>query len=327
MRRKLRRSDIYDEFKEKKKNPLIPIILFLGIITILSLSTFLILNVISENTDEVIFDNKDKTTTETGKKPTSSRDKMELIVPVLTESMNKIDNNHFTLIFTDIKADKSGYVITASLTSKVEYTTIEVTSMNIDGFYVSTKFAISDRLDSGNNLNNQVATNQEFRIGKSELDELGIFGFNSIGFVYDFECSDKKETNRTFYLVGTNSIDIVNERKGLIQIDSTDNMIVSYYKTVEDSDFTYIYFDFKNASDLEDYTVLIKSLEINGKNYQLSGFEEKIYQKSEHTVYLTIPKNDFSKVSSFSVSFFVLNKPNGGKVEYLYYTNEYTKTY
>lgn len=325
MRRKLRRSDIYDEFKEKKKNPLIPIILFFGIITILSLTTFWIINVIADNTEDVIYDNKDKPT-QSGKKPTASKDKMDLIVPVLMEGNNTIYNDYFNLKFTDIKANESGYVITASLTSFVDYVTIEIRSMNIDGFYVSTKFAISDRSDSGN-WDSQVATTHEFRIDKSELDELGIFGFNNIGFVYDFECPHKKSENLTFYLVGTNSIQISNERKGLVQIDSTDNMVVSYYKTVEDTDYTYVYFDFKNKSDAEDYTILLKSLEINGKKYELSGFEHKIYRKSEHAIYLPIPKSDFSKISSINVSFFVLQKQNSGKINYVYYTTEYTRTY
>ena len=113
MRRKLRRSDIYDEFKEKKKNPLIPIILFFGIITILSLTTFWIINIIADNTEDVIYDNKDKPT-QSGKKPTASKDKIDLIVPVLMEGNNTIYNDYFNLKFTDIKANESGYVITAS---------------------------------------------------------------------------------------------------------------------------------------------------------------------------------------------------------------------
>ena len=136
-----------------------------------------ILTKIADNTEDVIYDNKDKPT-QSGKKPTASKDKMDLIVPVLMEGNNTIYNDYFTLKFIDIKANESGYVITSALTSFVDYVTIEIRSMNIDGFYVSTKFAISDRSDSGN-WDSQVATTHEFRIDKSELDELGIFGFKT----------------------------------------------------------------------------------------------------------------------------------------------------
>lgn len=330
MRRKLRKSDIFDELKEKKQSPVIPIIIFLAIVTILFISAYWIYNIVTKKTDIKLPWNNN-TTTKEEKKQQSSKSQMDLVVPELPKDVNTLLFNNSELVFTAISADKNGYLITASLTCiKEEYITIEVNSMSIDGFHISTKFAISDRLDYNNEnrpLREQEPTEVIFRINKTELDDLGIFGFNQIKMYFDLESENTKQKNSRMHIVAKNHLNIVNERKGLIQIDKKEDITISYFKTLDTEDATFIYFDFKNTNKSRDFTVKIKNLEINGKLYDLKDFKGKIYRDSEDDLYLKIPKSDISKVSTLNVSFYILGQSSEGNVDYIYITNDYIKTY
>ena len=325
-RRKLRKSDIFDELKEQKQNPIIPIIIFLSVVTILFLGVYFGYKIIKNNTDVKLpwVNTEEK---EKEKPKHSSKPNRDLLIPELPEEFNTHLLDYSELKFTEIKKDSNGYIITVSLMADtVEFITVEFNSMTIDGFYISSKFAISDRMDhleSGE----QIPTLAEFRINKTELDNLGIFGFNELRIYFNYETPDSKFLNSTLFLVAVNDINVVNERKGLIQIDKKDDITISYYKTVDAKNATYIYFDIKNQSKNKDVFMKLKKLEINGKPYTIKNFEKKVYRDSEDEMYLKIPKSEISKVSSFNVSFFVLSKDDNSNIDSIYITNEYTKTY
>lgn len=329
-KRKLRKSDIFEELKEKRQNPIIPIIIFLSIVIILFLAIYWGYNLIKDNTDlKIPWINKE--TKEKEKPKVSSKDDMELILPKLPEELNTHNIEGAQIRFTDITKDSNGYVVTVSvLAEKIDYITVEFTSITIDGFYISSRFAISDRMDyesEGYLSSVQEPTYSEFRIKQTELDNLGIFGFNELKIYYNYETPNSSAENVSMYLIGQNELNIVNERKGLIQFDTKDDMTISYYKTIDAEDATYIYFDFKNQSRTKDYIIKINKLEINGKPYDLKNFEKKIYKDCEDELYLKIPKKDISKVNTLNVSFFVLSENNKSQLDYVYITNEYTKTF
>ena len=328
MRKKLKKSDIFDELKEKKQSPVIPIIIFLSIVTILSVTVILIFNAVLNNADIDLPWINDKTSNK-HKKP-SSKAEMDLIIPSLPRDLNSLEILDALVEFTKVTADKNGYLITVELTSYSEYTTMEVKEVVLDGFYISTKFAVSDRIDLDENgwaAKEQTPTIYEMRIKQTELDELGIIGFNEIKLFFDIENEEEKMLNTKYSIIAINDLNIVNERKGLIQMDSTNDIITSYYKTVDAEDATYIYFDFKNDNLDKDVHISVKKLEINGKLYDLQDFGDKIYRQSRRALYLKIPKKDVSRVNTFNVSFFIIEKTNSGKVEYAYITNEYNRTY
>lgn len=328
MRKKLRKSDIFDELKEKKQSPVIPIIIFLSIVTILSAIVILIFNAIvnNANIDLPWVNNKEEQ-----KKPqTSSKDEMDLIIPSLPLDLNSLEILDAVVNFTKVTSDKNGYLITIELTSHSEYTTMEVKEVVLDGFYLTTKFAVSDRIDYDENgweKSEQDPTIYEMRIKQTELDELGIIGFNEIKLFFDIENEKEKMLDSNYSIIAINDLNIVNERKGLIQIDSKNELILSYYKTVDADDATYIYFDFNNQNRDKDLKIYVKKLEINGKLYDLQDFGDKVYRQSRRALYLKIPKKDFSRVNTFNVSFFVTEETRAGKVEYAYITNEYSRSY
>ena len=133
---------------------------------------------------EVLIKEKNETT----KHQTSSRDQMGLIIPKLPKEYNSVEMLESTLTYKRVTKDNNGYIITMELTTKAEFATIEVKEVLIDGFYVTTKFAISDTIDrdaDGYELPEQIPTEYKFRIKQTELDELGIFGFNEIKIFYD----------------------------------------------------------------------------------------------------------------------------------------------
>lgn len=328
MRRKLRKSDIFDELKEKKQSPVIPIIIFLSVVTILSVIVILIFNAVVDNAkiDLPWVNNKE----EKNKTQTSSKDEMDLIIPSLPKDLNTLEILDAVVEFTKVTADKNGYLITVELTSHSEYTTLEVKEVVLDGFYLTTKFALSDRIDYDENgwaKSEQDPTIYEMRIKQTELDELGIIGFNEIKLFFDIENEEEKMLDSNFSVIAINDLNIVNERKGLIQFDTKNEITTSYYKTVDAEDATYIYFDFYNKNKDRDMQIYVKQLEINGKLYELKDFGDKVYRQSRRALYLKIPKKDFSRVNTFTVSFFITEETRAGEVEYVYITNEYSRTY
>lgn len=327
-KKKLKKSDIFEELREKKQSPVIPIIVFLSIVTILCVIVILVFNAIMNNENVYIPWLKEKT--ETKKQQTSSREQMELIIPTLSPEFNTGDFLDSTMSFKRVTKDNNGYIVTIELISYSEFTTMEVKEILIDGFYVTTKFAMSDTYDrdaDGNALQEQMPTEYKFRINQTELDELGIFGFNELKLYFDIENEVEKYKDAVFTLVGINDLNIVNERKGLIAIESINDVQISYYKTVDAEDATYIYFDFQNKNKSKDIMLYIKKLEINGEIYDYKELREKIYREAQQAVYIKIPKKKVSRVNTIDVTFFLTEENIKGEVEAVYTTNGYQRTY
>jgi hypothetical protein len=327
-KKKLKKSDIFEELREKKQSPVIPIIVFLSIVTILCVIVILIFNAVMNNENISIPWIKEKN--ETTKHQTSSRDQMGLIIPKLPKEYNSVEMLESTLTYKRVTKDNNGYIITMELTTKAEFATIEVKEVLIDGFYVTTKFAISDTIDrdaDGYELPEQIPTEYKFRIKQTELDELGIFGFNEIKIFYDIETNKEKYTDVTFAMVAINDLNIVNERKGIISIEKVNGVEISYYKTVDAEDATYIYFDLKNKNLEKDIMLYVKKLKINGEIYEYKDLKEKLYREAQHAVYIKIPKDKVSRVNTIDITFFLIEENIKGEIEAAYITNGYQRSF
>ena len=155
---------------------------------------------------------------------------------------------------------------------------------------------------------------EKVRINKTELDSLEISNFNKLSFYWRVSPSDSTKVSENIVHV-SQPIEANNDIKGLIEIDNRNGTLIRYYRTVEDNDKTYIYFDFKNESKTDNKIILIKKMIINDKIYDASSFEENIYIKTE-----------FKNINSFTISFFVLVKEDDKLVQ-TYISNEYTRKF
>lgn len=331
MGKKYKGKDIFDELETKEKSPIIPIAIFLCVVTILGVITTIGIKLLEEHT------NIDIPWTENKKKPgnnkvQSSRDQMDLVVPTLRVSKEPQEVLDSYIDITKIEKDKNGFYITFSLQTNSEaYSTVEVKQVTIDGFYFTTTFALSDKLDyspEGYKLptNEQKPTVYEFLIKKTELDALDMFGFNTLSLIYDIYTPTSKIEDRDFFLNVNNDLNIVNERKGLINIDTKNNVSISYFKTIAATDATYIYFDFKNENRFKDMKIYVKELIINNEVYDMSKFEDISHRNSRESIYLVIPTRDVSRVNTMKVKFFLVEENEQGEKSF-YITNEYQRAF
>ena len=58
----------------------------------------------------------------------------------------------------------------------------------------------------------------------------------------------------------------------------------------------------------------------------MSSFEESIYRDTEKIFSISIPKSSFSKINSFTISFFTLVKEDD-KILETYISNEYSRKF
>lgn len=330
MRKKYRSKDIFEE-ETKQTNFLFPIIVFIIVVLVLSVITTIVFSLLEKHTNIDIPWN-DNFKEENKKKPSSSRDQMDLIAPSIETSNKPTKELNSNIGITKVIADDDGFLIAFELkTLKGEFTTVEVKQVIIDGFYFTTQFAVSDRLDY-NELNypkiekDQEATTIYFRIKKTELDAIGMFGFNNIKLIYDIENNIASEKDKELYVTFNNDLNIVNERTGLIRMDEKNNVILSYFKTVSASDATYIYFDFQNNNRDKDIEVYVKELIINNKTYDMSDFQGLSHRNCRELIYLKVPTKDISMVHTMKIRFFLVETNSKGEKSF-YITDEYSRAY
>lgn len=332
MRKKFRSRDIFDDEETKEKSPIIPIIIFISIVIILCVVVFFVLSLVEEHTDIdiPIISSSNKNSS---KKPSSSRDQMDLVAPTVSKTLGSTNVMDAEIKITDVKADSGGFLVGISLKTIVnKYTTISVKQINVDGFYFTTTFELSDPLDYSSEGfafpgEDQTPTVYYFKLKKTELDDLDMFGFNNIKLIYDIENDERRQTNREFFVEFNNDLNIVNKRNGLIRIDEKCEVVVSYYKTVAAADGTYIYFDFVNKSTYDDIEVYVKELYINNKIYDMSEFSGISNRNSQKALYLFVPSKDVERVNTMQVKFFLVKEDSTTNEKSFYITNEYMRAY
>ena len=263
------------------------------------------------------------------KKDTSTKNNTtntsKLIVPTISSSQANFGANKIAI--TGITADDKGYVITLGLTcsNRIEWCNISVFEVLIDGYYVTTTFSVQD------DGYDEEATEVEFRISQSELDNLEITGFKNLTIFFYLDSPAIKDSDKNIIYGNNftfgNEFTVDNTKKGLLNVDTKGNITIKYYKILKTSDYTYIYFDVKNADSKSEKTVMVKKLMINDRIYEMPEFEEVIHYGAEQLIYLKIPTNKIENVESITVSFFILGKDTNDENTQIYITNEFSKKF
>ncbi len=222
----------------------------------------------------------------------------------------------YNINFSNFQKSNLGYDMDITFETKNNSYTIYLEKVLVDGYDTSVTFSKS--------LNPYESITQTLRINQTELDALDIVSFSRLElYIKCVDSTGKGKVER--YEVNSQNIAPDNSRKGLIRIDQKNQTNVNYYKVQEDKDNTYIYFDFQNYGAIRTQILSVKKLLINGKIYDYKDLNEEVYHGAEKIISLTIPKSEFKKVESFTVSFTMINEEEGKKTA-AYITNEYSKT-
>ncbi len=281
-----------------------------------------------EHRDEFNWDFKNplkEEETEDEKKSTNiNKSNKDLMVPRLRE--NNITPYDEELVITKITATTQGYEITvAAQTDKEESLIYYTEKILIDGYNTSAEFEVVDTLEPPGVA--QKPTEKTFRIDKTELDALGMYSFANLTFYYRRKTEEGVEQLTRRIIRAYSDFNFDNSRKGLVKIDEKNEVIVSYYQTLEDSKTTYIYFDFKNEKTMVSNKVRIKKLLINGEIYNYSKFNEEVYSGSETILCIEIPKDKIKEVNNFNVSFILIEDYKEEEKQSMYITSDYYKEF
>ena len=238
--------------------------------------------------------------------------------PVFSDTLIE-QNFGYTISFTNFRKSKLGYDFDLTFEAKSKNYTFTLEKVLVDGYDTSPSFT--------HELNSQESFTQTVRIPQAELDALDIIAFRKITiYIKSVEKEEDGETKVEGYDVLSSALKLAdNSRIGLIEIDRKNQTIINYYKSDEDKDNTYIYFDFRNYGASRTQLVSVKKLLINGEVYEYKELNEEVYHGAEKIISLTIPKKEVKKVNSFSVAFTMLNEENGKKTA-AYITNAYSKS-
>lgn len=223
----------------------------------------------------------------------------------------------YDITFTNFRKVKLGYDMDITITNSTVPYSFTLEKILVDGYDTSASF--TQKLEPHQSVTETV------RINQTELDALDITAFSELTFYIKTVDANGKEKIEDETILSKALKKANNARVGLIEIDRKNQTIVNYYKTQEDKDNTYIYFDFKNYSAGRIQLISVKKLKINGQIYEYKDLNETVYHGAEKVISLTIPKKDFKKVENFSISFTMLNEINDKKTA-AYITNEYSRT-
>lgn len=194
-----------------------------------------------------------------------------------------------------------------------------IEKVTVDGFDFSNQYEIEAKIGE------EIV--QEIFLEKAELNQYSIIRPNHIYLYYRTEGYYKDDLNkkstkqmelRTLY-----NTPMDNSIKGLITISDIAKVKISFFKQIDDIEYTYLYFDAKNLSGENKPTIRVKKLLINGKVYDYNDTNEEIYYLTEKLFYIRIPKKKQAKVENFTVSFFIVFNEDEDN-EQIYITKEYT---
>lgn len=319
-------SDNIVHMEKKATNKFGLFLVFLAIIAIFGGGGFLIYKYRNQidwefklpwkKSEEKTDNSKNETTTSNKKK---NRD---LIVPtVRTGSVIKEGNSIFEI--TDVKGDDRGYLFTAQLTTNVEWSTITVEGILLDGYYTEATLELSDTKDIGD----QVGSQATFRVSQTDLDKLNVNGFTRVNVFYILEEPNQKYNLKMGVINFKTEYTITNGNKGLIKIDEKGSLLIEYSKIVKADNATYIYFEAQNNDLTSNREILIKKLMINNRIYEMPEFTEAIYRGSRKSFYIKIPTSKIKDVDEFLVSFYIISRDSDGNNKGIYITNEYSKEF
>ena len=229
----------------------------------------------------------------------------DLIIPEFqSKQISKVRD--FNIVLSDLDADQTGYIFDMTITNESsDYVNFDCSLILIDGFETSESFSID--------LVPYEEQKIKINIKKTELLQLEIRDFNKLTFVGKITTSEGRKRNFKFDVPTLQLDPVKNEKVGLIKVDEIENLLISFYKKVEDNTNYYLYFDLKNVDNYQDYELYIDKLSLAGKYYE-DDIQIVSRNGSEKIFYLSIPKDSISSFDNFEISFFVVkNYENGNK--------------
>lgn len=262
--------------------------------------------------------------TKTEKKKEEAKKKKtqkELLVPTnIEEGSFSEEGCRFAIV--NVTADDKGYLFEAEFSTSKEWANINIEAILIDNYYTTTSFGMTNRPSETMNQ----PTKKEFRINKTELDSMNIYGFKKLSIYFSLETPGKTTEVLREELRFENEIYFDNGREGLIKIAEIGGCTLEYYQTVKANDATYIYFDIHNGDLKNVKNIYIRKLMINGRLYEMPEFEVVAYKGSKSSFYIKIPVEKIDNVEEFLVSFIIVTYNKNDEVQKVHITNEYSNT-
>ena len=215
------------------------------------------------------------------------------------------------IIMSNLQADKSGYTFTivGSELGEDNYI-LNCNKISIDSFETSANFTLYVNAYSSDEV--------VVRIPIEELNILEINDFNKLTFFFDIQESG---STKSFIrdVVMSQNIPIINTKKGLLKIDEKNDLLINYYKKIEDDTNTYLYFEIENNKE-SNQVIKIKKLLLNDNLYEVNDFSQNSHALTKNIFYLKIPKKEINNIEKLRISFFIFDTIIDGKATYI--TNE-----
>ncbi|MBQ8192549.1 MAG: hypothetical protein IJZ46_00535 [Bacilli bacterium] len=285
----------YDEYGIEQGTLNLTPYIVLGIVLFLVLISIVILIFNIGNITKHISQNEKNKEHEKTKEEIKIEEVEGLVVPKI-ENGKIFKDRDFNIELSKIDTSSKGYTLYIDITANqnINPSQIECYRILIDGYDIPGNFKM--------NINPGETKQEKIVLKKTDLEHLQINNFQNLEF-YMTIIGGAEDV----YVYGKTNmqtlIPVDNEKKGLTNIYDKNSIILSYYKKVEDNDYTYLYFEVKNLSQ-EKYNIYLNKIVIDNKLYE---DEYSIHSEpyGKQMSYIKIPKDKVENVGKIKISFFL----------------------
>ncbi len=175
---------------------------------------------------------------------------------------------------------------------------LKVKAIRVDGYLINQAFTMQ--------ANPGETSSYELVIPDQDLNKYRISSFSSLSLISDLTVNG--ETNEETPTLKTNS-EAKSDIKTIAKLFNVNKEVrIDYYKKVESSSNTKVYFFISNNSPVN-YTYNISKLIVNNKEINTTTYKETVYAWGKYISIVDIPKDLFSQNKTIKVSF-ILMKDN-----------------
>ena len=240
--------------------------------------------------------------------------------PTLEEPLT-YDTNLGNITIDSIELTKKGYEIDITYNmnerSRYEPISIDLNKILVDG--------LDFELDK---VTINKSSNQIIEITRPKFELYNKDGFKRLNIAYSERNTNNEESVGNLEISIPNRTSPTTKLGKRINIDKRETVNgkieLYYWKKVEDSDNTYLYFYAVNG--LGKKTISVKKLLINDKLYDYKELKEELYPNSEKGFSIKIPKKDVKKIKKIEGAFFITTEEKDKYGKGIYLTNEYSLT-
>lgn len=218
-----------------------------------------------------------------------------LYVPKISNGII-LDRETIKISLNNVEVSSKGYILHIEIkaNNNLPPGQVECYRILIDDYDITGKFKID--------INPGESKQEKITLKKTELEHLGINNFLKLTFyikLYGGEEIIKAQGITNMQI----QIPVNNEKKGLTEIYDKNNIKLSYYKKIEDEDYTYLYFKTNNTSN-DVYNISLNKLTINDKLYE-DTYTMRSLPSGKQISYMKIPKEKVENVDKIKISFFL----------------------